>query len=294
MGAAFFNGFNRRLLNIVKAERLKITAIKERMNFGIWNGSEFVFRSNQQEFATSIRLLTKYKLSLAQVFILLRKVRRQVNRLYREELENHADIVELLESAGLDEWYKKSFLKVLIERGVSQKLIDEIVTPVTRIIYSQNADLGGFAGISSLIGVYSGKTYSLAEGNNTLPVHLAEASGAAIKLGQKVEVVEKTTKGNYKVYTEEGTTVFDSVVIATPIDLADITFDGLSMDAWEPQPYRTVYRRVMRGSVDPNYFALKNPADIPSIVLTTEDADPITHYSVQKSRGGESLVTVPH
>jgi prenylcysteine oxidase / farnesylcysteine lyase len=292
LGAAFFNGINRTLLNIAKAERLKITAIGERMNFGVWNGTKLIFRSNQKEFATSLRLMIKYKLNLVKILILLRKVRRQINRLYQEELENQVDLVELIESAGLDEWYKKSFSELLIQRGVSQALINQILTPITRIIYSQNAELGGFAGISSLIGVYSGKTYSLAEGNNTLPVHLAEASGAAIKLGQKVEAVEKTTIGNYKVHTKEGTTVFESVVIATPIDLADITFDGLSIDGWEPQPYRTVYRQVMRGSLDPNYFGLKNLADIPSIVLTTIDADPITHYYIQKSRNGESLVTV--
>jgi len=292
LGAAFFNGFNRTLLDIVKAERLKITAIEERKNFGVWNGSEFVFRSNKQEFATSLRLAAKYRLSLGKIFLLLRKVKGQVDRLYREELENPADISELLKSAGLDEWHKKSFSEVLIERGVSQAFIDEIVAPITRIIYSQNAELGGFAGISSLIGVYSSEIYSLAEGNSTLPVHLAEASDAAIKLGRKVEVIEKTPKGNYRVYTEEDMTVFESVIIATPLCLADIKFDGLSIDGWEPKPHRAVYKLIMRGVLDPDYFGLKNAADLPSIVLTTKDVDPITHYNIQKSIDGKSLVTV--
>jgi hypothetical protein len=187
---------------------------------------------------------------------------------------------------------QKTFLEALIERGINQALIEEIVTPITRVIYSQNADLGGFAGISSLIGVYSGTTYSLADGNITLPVHLAEASNATIKLGQKVYTIEKTPKGSYRVYTGEDMAVFDSVIIATLLELADIKFDGLSIHGWEPQPYQTVYRRVMRGVFDPNYFGLKNSADPPAIILTTKDADPITQYSIQKASNDESLVTI--
>jgi prenylcysteine oxidase/farnesylcysteine lyase len=292
LGAAFFNGFNRTLLGIIKAEGLKITPVEERMDFAVWNGSEFVFRSNKQPSATVLKLLAKYKLSLARTFLLLRKVRRQVTKLYQEELKNPTDIREIFESTCLDKWYKKPFFEALIERGISQVFIDEIVTSITRVIYSQNADLGGFAGISSLIGVYSGATYRLAEGNSTLPVHLAEASNATIKLGKKVDIIEKTPKGTYRVHTGEDTEVFNSVIIATPLELADIKFDGLSVHGWEPQPYQTVYRRVMRGVFDPNYFGLKNSEDPPSIVLTTKDADPITQYSIQKASNGESLVTI--
>jgi prenylcysteine oxidase/farnesylcysteine lyase len=292
LGAAFFNGFNRTLLGTVKAEGLKMTPVEERRDFAVWNGSEVVFRSNKQSFATIFSLLAKYQLSLARTFLLLRKVRGQVAKLYQEELKNPSDIGELFESIGLDKWHKKPFFEELIERGVSQAFIDEVVTPITRVIYSQNADLGGFAGLSSLIGVYSGATYSLAGGNSSLPFYLAKASNAAVKLGRKVDRIEKISKGTYRVYTEGEKAVFDGVIIATPLELADIEFDGLSVHDWAPQPYQAVYRRVMRGVFDPNYFGLKKSADPPAIVLTTKDADPITQYSIQKASNGESLVTI--
>jgi hypothetical protein len=292
LGAAFFNGFNRTILGIIKAEGLKITPVEERRDFAVWNGSEIVFRSNKHSSANSLKLLAKYKLSLARTFLLLRKARGQVTKLYQEELKNPTDIREIFESTCLDKWHKKPFFKALTERRISQAFINEIVTPITRLIYSQNADLGGFAGISSLIGVYSGAMYRLAEGNSTLPVHLAKASNARIELGKKVDAIEKTPKGTYRVYTGEDREVFDSVIVAAPMELAGIKFDGLSRRGWEPQPYQTVYRRVMRGVFDPNYFGLKNSADIPATVLTTEDAGPITQCSIQKVSGGELLVTV--
>jgi hypothetical protein len=291
MGAAFFNGFNKTISSIVKAEHLNVKRVEERMDFGVWTGSELIFRSKKSSAVTDLKLLVKYKLNLVRTFLLIREAKRHVAKLYREELKNSGDMSVLFESACLDKWHKKPFDEILIERGISQAFIDEVVDPITRTIYTQNADLGGFAGISSLIGVYSGKTYSIAEGNSTLPVHLAEASNAAVKLGQKVSKIQKTSEDSYRVYSGNSKAVFDAVIIAAPLGLADIEFDGVSLPNWPIQPYRTVYRRVMQGVFDPNYF-LKNSADPPAIVLTTKDADPITQFSVQKTGNGESLVTV--
>ena len=291
LGAAFFNGFNRTLLGIAEVEGLKVAPIRERVDFGVWNGSEFVFRSSKRSFVTSLRLLAKYRLSLARAFLFLRKVRTQVAKLY-QELRNPVDMGDAFECAGLDEWYKKHFLEVLIERGISEDFIDEIVTPITRAIYSQNSDLGGFAGISSLIGVYSGPTFSLVEGNSALPIRLAEASNAVVKLGAKVDVIEKMANGAYRVFAGKDVEVFDGVVVATPLDLADIKFDSLALESWEPQPYQTVYRIGMRGVFDPSYFGLKKSGSPPAVVLTTEDVGPITQYSIRDYGEGEALVTI--
>jgi prenylcysteine oxidase/farnesylcysteine lyase len=291
LGASFFNSFNKTLSNIIKAQGLKITPV-ERKDFGVWNGSEFIFKSGKLSSTTNLKLMAEYKLSLARTLLLLRKTKGQVNKLYQEELKNPADIGEIFESAGLGKWHKKPLLDFLIERGVSQAFIDEMVTPITRAIYSQNADLGGFAGISSLIGVYSGTTYRLADGNGTLPIHFAEASKATINLGRKVDRIEKNSQGSYQVYSGEDMAVFENVIIAAPLEIANIELDGLSMHEWAPQPYQTVYKRVVRGVSDPNYFGLKSASEPPAIVLTTKDADPITLYSIQKASDSESLVTI--
>jgi prenylcysteine oxidase/farnesylcysteine lyase len=292
LGAAFFNRFNRTLFDIIKTEKLKITSLQENRDFAVWNGSKILFRSNTQTSATILKLLAKYKLSLTRTFLLLRKARRQIAKLYHEEMKKPSDIGGLFEFTGLDKWCEKPFLDTLIQSGVSTAFIDEIVTPITRVIYSQNVELSAFAGISSLIGVYSGATYSLAKGNITLPVQLAKKSNAKIRLGQKIEVIEKTPKGNYRLHFGEGVEVFDSVIIATPLELANIRFEGLSKPDWESQSYQVVYKKVMKGVFNPDYFGLKNTLNPPSIILTTKDAHPITQYSIQKINNGESLVTI--
>ncbi len=291
LGASFLSSLNRVLLGIAFAQQLKMKPVEESMNFSIWNGSELIFRSNKQSYATILRLLAKNKLSLTRTFLLLKKAKSQVNRLYENEQKNPSDMAEIFESTGLNKYHQKTFSEALEERGASQAFINEIVTPITRVIYSQNATLGGFAGLSSLIGVYSGVTSRLVNGNSALPVHLAERSNAAVKLNKKVEKVEKMPNGSYRVYAGDDKVVFDAVIIATPLELANIELDGFSLPDWEPQTYQTVHQKIMRGTVDLSCFGLENYADPPAMVLTTKDADPITHYRLHKTDNNEFLVT---
>ena len=291
LGAAFFNRINRTLLDILKTEKLE-TIPFERMDFAVWNGSKFVFRSNKESLTPFLKLFLKYRLSLTRTYLLLRRVNSQIARLYQEERKNPTDIRQIFESVQLDKWQNKTFYETLKERNINQAFIDEIATPITRIIYSQNEDLAAFAGISSLIGIYSGETYSLAEGNSILPIHLVRASSATIKMGKKVDAIEKTSKGDYRVHADNNTMVFDSVIIATPLELADIKFDGLSLERCRAQTYQSVYQSAMQGVFNPEYFNLNNSIKLPNTILTTKETGLITQYSIQKASHGESLVTI--
>lgn len=292
LGAAFFNDTNKLIVDLVKAEQLKAKRLEERGNFAVWNGSKLIFKSSKQSAVTDVRLLEKYQLSLARTFLLIREAKRQFAKLYREAQKTPSEIGHLLEAAGLDKWYTRGFDDVLLEAGVGQGFLDEVVTPITRIIYTQNGDIGGLAGIASLIGVYSNATYSLVEGNSYLPTHLAEVSNAKVKLGQKVDSIEKTPGASYNVRSGEDVAQFDCVVIATPLEIAGIKFDGVQLPNWAPQPYQKVFRRTARGILNPAYFGLENSATPPSIILTTKNSGQIAQFSLQKSDSTESFVTI--
>ena len=152
LGASFFNPTNRTLCNLVNEMDLKVAKLEESRDIAVWNGTEIIFKSNHQMIHTMINLFTKYKLSIPKLLLILMEVNRKIKRLYKNE--KPAEFSELFESVGLDKWYKKPFDQILVEMGIDRKFIDELITPITRIIYSQNAELGGFAGLSSLLGVY--------------------------------------------------------------------------------------------------------------------------------------------
>ncbi len=121
------------------------------MDIAVWNGTEIIFKSSQPMFYNVLKLFTNYKLSVPKL-LTLREANEKIKKMYEKE-EKPTEFWELFEGIGLNKWYKMPFDQILVEMGINRKVIDELITPITRIIYSQNAELGGFAGLSSLLGV---------------------------------------------------------------------------------------------------------------------------------------------
>jgi prenylcysteine oxidase / farnesylcysteine lyase len=290
IGAAFFNPNNKIICNLVKEIGLKTEKLEEVSEIAVWNGTEIIFKSNHLMFYNVLKLFSKYKLSVPKLLLGLIDANGKIKKLY--ENEKPTELWELFEKVGLDKWYKMPFDQILVEKGIDRNVIDDLITPITRIIYSQNAELGGFAGLSSLLGIYGESVYSLKDGNNVLPRKLLEASNSEVKLENKVENVEKTSKDTFRVSVGDITSVFDGVIVAAPLEVADITFDGVTNQKWQAREYQKIHIQLMKGAVNRRYFNLDSSSNLPSIILTSKDADPITHLSINKSTNNESLVTV--
>jgi len=291
LGAEFFNSNNRTVYGLVKEMGLEAKKLEETNDIAVWNGTEIVFRSNHRMFYNMLKLLGKYKLSGPRLLLKLREVEGKVKKFY--ENKEPTEFSALFEKVGLDKWYKYSFDQILVEDGIDRKFIDELITPITRIIYSQNAELGGFAGVSSLLGISGEAIYSLKEGNDVLPRKLVEASGASVELGTKVDSVEKRSDGKFRLSIGGRSSVFDAVVVAAPLEVADICFEGIeNQEKMQKREYQRIYIRLMRGTVDLKYFNLEPSSGLPSIILTSKEADPITRFSILESTDNESWVAM--
>ncbi len=290
IGASFFNPINKTVCNIVKEMNLNIEKLEEPMEIAVFNGTEIIFRSSQSNLYTMLKLFTKYKLSVLRLLLSLREANGKIRKWYEEE--KSVEFWELFERVNLDKWYKIPLDQILAEIGVDKDFINEIITPITRIIYSQNAELGGFAGISSLLGVYGESMYSLENGNDVLPRKLLETSKSKVKLGCKVKTIEKTSKGSFRILSEDNSSVFDGVIIAAPLEVADIAVDDVAVQKSQAREYQKIYIRVMKGTVDSRYFNLDTSTKLPSTILTSKEADPLTRFSVRESARDESWVTV--
>jgi len=289
LGAVFFNSTNKTVCDLVTKMGLKVKKREESMDIAVWNGTEIIFNSSQLMLQNMLKLFTKYKLSVPKLLLMLREANGKIKEFYKKE--KPAEFWELFESVGLDKWYKIGFDQILVEMGIDRKFIDELITPITRIIYSQNAELGGFAGLSSLLGVYGETVYSLKEGNDVLPRKLLEASESKVELERKVKSIEKMSRDSFRISVGENASVFDAVIIATPLEVATITFEGVAKQ-WQAREYQKIYIRLMKGAVISRYFNLDSSTKFPSIILTSREADPITRFSINKSTKDESLVTV--
>jgi prenylcysteine oxidase/farnesylcysteine lyase len=292
LGAEFFTSLNQTINTLIYELDFKVRPRNDAQSFAIWNGTEFTFKSQQSPFPQMFRLLSTYKLSILKLRSLIQNARHQVLTLYDQQRNNPSDIQNLFHKSGLDYWFTQSFDEILTQHGISRDLINEIVTPITRIIYSQNANLAGFAGISALLGAYSEKSFSLKDGNSSLPSTLVKASDSTLKLGNAVTTIEKTSDDLYQVSTETQASKHHGVLIAAPLEIAEIQFDGVLLARWAAQTFHSVYVKVLKGSFNPRYFNLNDTDAVPSLILTTAEADPITHLNIYKSSQAETIIVV--
>ena len=178
-------------MELKKDLNLSAQRAEEYKDFLIWNGSKIVFKSNQNGLINNIKIFSNYKSSILNMMRLLNKAKTKLADFYLQEQKNPNEIDSLFESAGIKEFFQKPFDTLLTEAGINQKFIEEVAAPITRTIYSQNADLGGFAGLASLIGVYGYPIYHFDDGNITMPTHLIKKSNAIVRHKQKVTSIEK-------------------------------------------------------------------------------------------------------
>ena len=289
LGAAFFNFNNRILSDLIKEIKLKVKKIQESNNIAIWNGTEIVFKANQPTFYNILKLIGDYKLNTPKLLIILKEAKEKIKKLYNQK---PAEFWEIFENVGLDKWYKQRFDKILIDLGIDKKFIDEIITPIVRIIYSQEASIGGFAGLSSLLGVYGESIYSLSEGNDVLPRKLIEKSNSDLKLNNKVESIEKTSKDTFRVISKNKNSIFDGVIIATPIETTKVRIDEITNIEPQFREYEKIYIKIIEGEINFRFFNLNKSDELPSIMLTSNEVDPITRFSINKSEGRKPMVAI--
>lgn len=289
LGAAFFNLNNRIISDLIKEMELKIKRVQESTDIAVWNGTEIIFKANQPMFYNMLKLIAKYKLNTPKLIFNLREAKEKIKKLYHEK---PLDFWKIFENVDLDKWYKQRFDKILDDLGIDKEFVDQIITPIIRIIYSQDASIGGFAGLSSLLGVYGESMYSLNEGNDILPKKLVEKSNIDLELGKKIEYIEKTSKDTFRVMSEDNKSIVDGVLIATPLESTKLRIEGIPNIESQFREYKKIYIKIIEGKINYRFFNLNKSDELPSIILTSKDTDPITRFSIYKSKESRPIVAI--
>jgi prenylcysteine oxidase/farnesylcysteine lyase len=273
LGATFFHTVNQNLQTFVKELSLDI----EEYTFptmGVWNGSQFVFKSSRSSFLTNIRMFLRYRLSTLKLLSLVKKVKKEVLKLYENSRfdQEYNSIEDLLGVSFIRELMSKSLDNVLIEAGVSEKLIRELLEPGVRLIYCQNIKIGGFAGIATIVAFDGTPLHKIRDGNVTLAQKLVEAAKATIKLNHKILRVKKNENGTFLVESQVGTkNEYDAVILAAPFEQLGIEFENIQIPAMEPRNFQKVFIKLITGLVDPKFFGLNRIDDVPEMLMTTSD-----------------------
>eukprot|EP01122_Echinamoeba_exundans_P005999 TRINITY_DN1620_c0_g1_i2.p1 TRINITY_DN1620_c0_g1~~TRINITY_DN1620_c0_g1_i2.p1 ORF type:complete len:687 (+),score=81.74 TRINITY_DN1620_c0_g1_i2:527-2587(+) len=122
---------------------------------------------------------------------------------------------------NLRRYLTHSISQFLQDRGISKDWIQSAVAPLTRVIYDQNEDINGFAGLVSLVS--ADDTRAARGGNVQMVTRLLNASQAQLHLNSSVSKlvqVPSSQETDEVLEWEVNGRRFDVVVVATPFPIS--------------------------------------------------------------------------
>eukprot|EP00246_Nothoceros_aenigmaticus_P002285 TRINITY_DN13116_c0_g1_i1.p1 TRINITY_DN13116_c0_g1~~TRINITY_DN13116_c0_g1_i1.p1 ORF type:complete len:436 (+),score=83.11 TRINITY_DN13116_c0_g1_i1:51-1310(+) len=289
-GASILHPKNLHAVHFVELLGLKRKSSPDSDSFGIWDGQQFLLKTLQAgdslisrkvtEMINTLALLWRYGTSLLKMQNHVTDLLEKWMHFYDEDRLVYDSVEELLKSVNLYDTTQNALVDELLARGLSTRLIDELVTMITRINYGQNVSISGLAGAVSLCG--SGKDLWAVEGGNwQMAAGIIRFANASLHLHEEVVSVSSTTNSRlYMLTTASGQSrECDVVVIATPLDEVKIAFSP-SIELPFRQMQHT-FATFVRGIINPGYFGMDSVASMPILVGTTEDpALPFSSISV--------------
>ncbi|XP_047181525.1 farnesylcysteine lyase [Vigna umbellata] len=290
-GASILHPKNLHTVDYVKILNLKINEPdSDPLSLGIWNGKKFVFKTvtlssnvplinkllelpfvdTLLSLFNSARMFLRYGFSLFKMQNFVESAVERFLNYYKDTSSRpiFETVDEMLQWAGLYNLTTRTLHDELVDAGLSNLLIDELVTVITRINYGQSVSMSGLGGAVSLAGS-GGGLWSVKGGNWQMAAGLINRSDVALHLHEEIKAVAdlgdfyelNSTKGNsYKC---------EVAVVATPLDELDIQF--IPPILIPERKMQHTYTTFVRGFLNPAYFGLKAETKIPDLVGTVED-----------------------
>lgn len=207
-------------------------------------------------------------------------------RIYKYQAHGYAfsGVEELLYSLGESAFVnmtQRTVAESLLQVGVTQRFIDDVVSAVLRASYSQSAMMPAFAGAMSLAGA-QGSLWSVEGGNKLVCSGLLRLTKAKVIHARVTSVTLQSSEGkaSYQVEYESeegrGSDVYDIVVIATPLVLANGS-SALSFHGFHPPvhivqgPFQPTVVSLVHGYLNSSYFGFPDPKLFPFASILTTD-----------------------
>ncbi|XP_020840986.1 prenylcysteine oxidase 1 [Phascolarctos cinereus] len=269
---------------------------------GIHNGEHLVFEESGWFIINMIKFLWHYGFQFLRMHMWMEDVFDKFMRIYRYQSHDYSfsSVEGLMHALGGDEFtgmLNRTIFQSMQKAGFSEKFLNEIVTPVTRFNYGQDAGINGFVGAVSLAGIDSG-LWAVEGGNNRVCEELLKFSRASLISGTVMHIEEKArntqTGGPKKAYevtykTDSGinTDLYDIVMVATPLTskTSHITFLNFNPPIPDFHQYHLYHlvSTLVRGRLNPPFFGLAATDSVGlSNILTTDTPNSFV-YSIAVS-----------
>uniref|UniRef100_A0A8C3BQV4 Prenylcysteine oxidase 1 like n=1 Tax=Cairina moschata TaxID=8855 RepID=A0A8C3BQV4_CAIMO len=209
------------------------------------------------------------------------------SRIYKYQAHGYAfsSLEELLRSLGGDAFVnmtQRSVAESLLEVGVTQRFVDDVIAAVLRSSYGQSVLVPAFAGAMSLAGA-QGSTWAVEGGNKLVCSGLLKLTKANVIPARVTGISLHSSEGRalYQVHYEgsegQGSAFYDMVVVTTPLhpSRSNFTFENFEPPiANFPSAFQPSVTSVVHGYLNSSYFGFPDPKLFPfASILTTDTPD---------------------
>ena len=285
-GATLIHSSNRYLVRAM--ERLGVHPTRPgdrktpRRRLGIWNGVSFDLLASTASLPLALALARRYGRSLWRARRLAREAVARLVRLY-EKLEGGRGFPtpgETYRDLGLYDLTQEARYGFVARHGVGDRFVREFSDGVARSNYGQDGRMNAWATLVSLIGggVAGGHLFSVQEGNLRIVEGLLAASAAHGRTNLAARRVAARTgpRGEPAGYTVAAAggleEAFDAVILAVPLELAGVEFEGLRLPASATvrRRYQVTHTTFVAGRLRAAAFRLPEREGVPELILTRE------------------------
>uniref|UniRef100_A0AAZ1XGV5 Prenylcysteine lyase domain-containing protein n=1 Tax=Oreochromis aureus TaxID=47969 RepID=A0AAZ1XGV5_OREAU len=264
-------------LNLHMQEFVKQLGLKYRRNvagkMAVFNGEEVILEETDWYLLDLFRLWWRYGISFIRLQMWVEEIMEKFMR----------GTAGLSRGSGFINMTRRPLSDSLLELGVSQRFIDEVIAPVMRINYGQNVSIPAFVGAVSLAGAQN-NLWAVEGGNKLVCSGLLKMASANL-LQAQVNSISPIHSGEGLQYqlsftTATGTAseLYDIVVLATPLQASvgsGVQFQGFTPPFDElPGSYHSTVATIVHGYLNTSFFGFPDPRLFPfASVLTTDTPD---------------------
>ncbi|XP_029133514.2 prenylcysteine oxidase-like [Labrus bergylta] len=282
-------------LNLHMQDFVKQLGLKYRRSVAgktaVFNGEEVILEETDWYLLDLFRLWWRYGISFIRLQMWVEEIMEKFMRIYKYQAHGYAfsTVEELLDSlggSGFINMTQRPLSDSLLELGVSQRFIDEVIAPVMRVNYGQNVSIPAFVGAVSLAGAQN-NLWAVEGGNKLVCSGLLKMANANLLQAQVTSISPlysefSTELPQYELNfsTAAGTSseLYDIVVLATPLQASvrsGVLFQGFNPPFDElPGNYHGTVATIVHGYLNTSFFGFPDPRLFPfASILTTETPD---------------------
>jgi len=162
--------------------------------------------------------------------------------------------------------------------GVDNLFVEEFIDGASRDEYNQNGTINVFVDLVALAGAgVTGSVYQLTNGTGQLSQHLIQAAKSKVTTNASVTSIERCAPGAEAefcvTYTDISTNAFhpetlqfDAVIIAAPLEIANMSLPQALLQPPPMREYRSVHITFVAGELSSVYFGAQKK--FPGTILT--------------------------